>query len=158
MSANRKHRALTLRSVCDELLGTVFILREGSILYTGGKLPEDELPHNFFLTPHRQLAQMYATLKGGTVHRFRTKRPLRLVPKNKVVWALRKGAVAKGEWNGFGSSEGDAPVAAALRRRAGSATSWLFGIDGWVHSYASKTLGEVMVADPSACLERAPPR
>lgn len=137
-------RKRPLRSVRHPLLGSIFVLRAGTTLYTGGELAS----RSMFLTPHRRLAQMYADLFKGEVHRFRTARPLRLVPKEHVVWALRKGSQPKGEWPGFGSDEGDMPVAAALGRRAESASSWLFGMDGWVHSYSSPTLGEVMLTNP----------
>lgn len=137
-------RKRPLRSVRHPTLGPVFVLRAGTTLYTGGELAS----HSIYLTPHRRLAQMYADLSNGEVHRFRTAHPLRLVSKEHAVWALRKGAQPKGEWPGFGSSLGDMPVAAALGRRAKSASSWLFGIDGWVHSYGSPTLGEVMLSNP----------
>lgn len=121
----------------------VFLLKKGTVLFTG----TNDFKNEHYFTPNRRLADMYATLSGGRVHRVVTKRGLRLVAKREVVHGLKKGAVQRGEWPGFGSSEGDLPVLKALIRRREDEKSWLHNIDGWIHNWTSETLAEVMIAD-----------
>lgn len=95
---------------------------------------------------------MYARGEDGHVLRFKTARPLLLMRKRDVKWALKKGKVPRGEWEGFGTSEADDGVAAALCRRRAQDDAWVAGLDGWIHAWTSPTLGEVFLCDPAACL------
>ena len=127
-------------------LGEVYVLDRGTVLYTGNSHPPDQGPYAF-LTPHRASAESYASLvPKGEVYRIVTSRPLLLVPKENVGWALSKGKTAKGEeWALFGADEGDLPMATAFKRRRRQEASWLHGVDGWIYSYASPTLSEVLL-------------
>lgn len=133
------------------LLGEVTRLPRGVVLYSGCTHPDLDSP--MFLTPHKSLAGMYAAIVGGSVFRFKTIAPLTLVTKRDVVWALKGGHVTHREWEGFGTDGGDLPVARALCRRRASDTSWLRGVDGWIHQLASPTLGEVLLCTPRTVLK-----
>ena len=132
-------------------LGKTTRLSRGVVLYTGCVRPDLDAP--MFLTPHRSLANMYATLARGSVFRFKTTVPLTLVTKRDVVWALSRGSV-EGEWDGFGSGDPDRAVARALCRRRTSDASWVKGVDGWIHKLASPTLGEVLLCTPRTVLKQ----
>ena len=72
---------------------------------------------------------MYAKDNGSVVS-FRTTRPLHLLSKEDALWGVKKGTVAREEWEGFGTDEADFPVARALCRRSSSETAWVRGVDG----------------------------
>ena len=146
----RRRSGLVPRS--SQPLGTVFILKRGTLLHTG---THGSVTFPLFLTPHKALAHMYSGTTGEVIS-FHTTRPLTLMVKHDVLWALKRGTILREEWDGFGSEESDIPVAKALCRRRAQETSWVYPIDGWVHKYDSQTLGEVLVCD-SSVLERVIP-
>tara|TARA_B110000046_G_scaffold13315_1_gene13039 strand:- start:7860 stop:8384 length:525 start_codon:yes stop_codon:yes gene_type:complete len=136
----------------DPILAHITILRRGTLLYAGVGTAARPAHVPLYLTPHRHLALMYARGAEERVLQFKTTRPLRLMRKRDALWAVRKGKAPRGEWTGFGTSEVDGGVAAALCRRRAQDGAWVAGLDGWVHAWSSPTLAEVLVCDPVACL------
>ena len=142
----KKRRRSILAPRSSKQLGKVFVLKRGTLLHTG---TPGAVIFPLFLTPHKELAHMYSGTTGEVIS-FHTTRPLTLMIKHDVLWALKRGTISREEWEGFGSDESDIPAAKALCRRRAQETSWVYAIDGWVHKYDSQTLGEVLVCDPSA--------
>ena len=145
--SKRRSKSSSLVRVTSDRFEFIYVLESGTLLHTG--TADGIVSFPLFLTPHKTLAKMYAGA-GGEVISFRTTRPLHLMSKSDVLWGVRRGAVPRGEWEGFGTDESDFPVAKALCRRNTSEAFWVYGLDGWVHKYSSPTLGEVLVCDASA--------
>lgn len=125
------------------------ILKRGTRLYTGDRGTTTPGTMPMFLTPHRRLAKMYANLvPDGEVFAFTTSRTLRLLRKNDVPWALGRGERGE-DWEGFGSDDGDFPVARALCRRRAQGR---IDVDGWIYKWSSPTLGEVLLCAPKDAL------
>jgi len=133
----------------DSALGgeTVYKVAKGTVLFNGGTRRKYKC---MFTTPHMSLARMYAgESDDGAVFTYVTTSELRLISKESIPWALKKGKVDKGEWDGFGSSIADAGFAVAFCRQRGKDSSWLQGYDGWIYKFSNRTLGEIMLCDDS---------
>lgn len=148
--ATKRRKRHTVTTSTDPTMEneTVYVLARGTVLFTGADRPPER---HIFLTPHRPLAEMYARLTpGGKVFRYVTTERIRLVRKESVQWALRKGKRPKGEWDGFGGDTADYATATAVCRQRERETSWLRGYGGWIYKFSNPTLGEVMLCDDSS--------
>ena len=123
----------------------IYILPAGSHLYTGQKREPTAGP--LFLTQIKDIAESY-----GTVFKFALTSDVRLIKKKHAQYGLRNDETIKDtEWENFGSTEGDGPIARAIARNRTSERpryKLITGIDGWVeHMDGSLICKEIMLCD-----------
>lgn len=122
----------------------VLTLPKGTVLYTGQK--REPISGPIFLSEMYDVAISY-----GIVYEFILKEDVILVQKTDAKYALQKGKVNKGEWENFGASVSDGPIASAIARNRSNGReryAWIQGLQGWVErSSGSKKCKEVMLCD-----------
>lgn len=125
-------------------------LPKGTVLYTGQKREPTSGP--IFLSEIYDVAVPY-----GIVYEFILKENVILVQKTDAKYALQKGNVNKGEWENFGTTASDGPIASAIARNRSNGReryAWIQGLHGWVErSPGSEKCKEVMLCDMTS-LER----
>lgn len=128
----------------DDLGTTVYRLKKGSILYTGQvSVPEEHI----FLTPHVQLAKMYADSKsGGAVFSLQVTRDLLLAEKTQARNLIRP-SYPVGEWDGFGGPTADYSVGRSLCRKIKHPGHRTGRLHGWLHNLNDPTFGEVFLCN-----------